>query len=525
MSGFLRACAALLLVAAGTQLTAQTLTCPANQTRPVTPGSCFAQNPTLPAPTVSGVNGIIQNIVFEPFGAQPAGWTTSSAQAGLFNFNENGWLGTDALNVNFNGAYCSIDDDDAGPAFVGNGTITSPVYNLSTVTLGAGQSLWLLFDWQHQPIGTSGNMIAQTSLDGGTTWTNCCNFLRDQSSKGFVAQQLTPAASANFRFRFTHEDEGAWGWGCGIDNFRIAVIGAATAANVTTTYTPAVVGNNFPVGNTTVTHSIPHVLTVCQAQNTTAQITTAPVAQVTNLTCSYNLLVQDTDPPVFTNCQSNVTFNLAPGECGLVYTYPCITATDCGNWVLFSGSASNATNAWTLNGQRASYFDITNIGTAPIQITSINTKMWNNQVALNTVNVQLFTTTVATTSVGNQGNAGAWTLNTNTNITLQPQGIANLVPQDGLITLAAPVTLAPGASRGFSIQTNQQYGGGPVAVNLNGPAFQDTRCRVSNGTLSFGTFTGLFAGTYQFFGTVTYNATGNTVNHCDQPNIVIAGAG
>lgn len=68
-------------------------------------------------------------------------------------------------------------------------------------------------------------------------------------------------------------------------------------------------GDLFPIGTTTVTY------TATDAAGNTA-------------TCSFDVTVNDTEVPVFTNCPSDITVNNDPGVCGAIVNWTAPTATD-----------------------------------------------------------------------------------------------------------------------------------------------------------------------------------------------------
>lgn len=68
-------------------------------------------------------------------------------------------------------------------------------------------------------------------------------------------------------------------------------------------------GDLFPTGTTTVTY------TATDAAGNTA-------------TCSFDVTVNDTEAPVFTNCPSDITVNNDPGVCGAIVNWTAPTATD-----------------------------------------------------------------------------------------------------------------------------------------------------------------------------------------------------
>jgi subtilisin-like proprotein convertase family protein len=205
-------------------------------------------------------------------------------------------------------------------------------------------------------------------------------------------------------------------------------------------------------------------------------------------TCTFTVTVNDVQPPVIT-CPANIVVSNDPNLCSAVVTYSRPTATDnC------TQPVSNFSVAWSQTGQRGVFFDITNIGSAAVQISGFSPAMWG--AAALTDNFSVYFTTSATTYFGNQTNAGAWTLNTTAPVSFP--GGAN--PVQVSVPLATPITLAPGQSRGVYIVGTLSFGGGPVAYlstsgipAYTGPqSYQNGAVRFSGGVGSSGLFTGIF---------------------------------
>ncbi|OSZ80048.1 hypothetical protein CAP36_01940 [Chitinophagaceae bacterium IBVUCB2] len=263
---------------------------------------------------------------------------------------------------------------------------------------------------------------------------------------------------------------------------------AATASDncsATVSSSPAS-GSVFPAGITTV-------------------IQTATDPSGNTATCSFTVTVIETTPPTIT-CPAPVTVSNTPGLCSGIATFGApVTADNC------TQPVSNFSQTWTQTGQRGAFFDITNIGTNPIVITSINPAMWGAAAITDLFTV--YFTTSASTYQGNQTTAGAWTLNSTATVNFP--GGAN--PVQVSVPLTTPLTLAAGQSKGVYIVGTQSFGGGPVAYlsstgvpAYTGPqSFQNGSLRFSGGVGSSGLFTGIFGtglpgNVRLFYGSVAY---------------------
>ena len=111
---------------------------------------------------------------------------------------------------------------------------------------------------------------------------------------------------------------------------------------------------------------------------------------------------------------------------------------------VFGPSATLTAATANLNGFAGITFDVKNVGTAPIQISGFTAP-----IAAGVHPTNVYYTTSATTAVGNQSNAGAWTLLGSANVTGAggfPTATLSAVPVGGL-------TLNPGEQKGIYIYT------------------------------------------------------------------------
>ncbi len=250
---------------------APVVTCPAATTVTLAGGQC-SSTLTLPAATVTDNCPAVlgATIVFQGFGTQPAGWTTSSSRAGaippfLFDFAALTTSIGFAPPATFVGPFALINDDGRGTLSTYNPaveTITSAVYNIA-----AYQNTVLSFNWFNEVFIGSGILNAQVSGNGGATWTTITGFPVTTQTSGTTTYAI-PAAlrTSQFQFRFSYDDEGAWAWGAGIDNFRITgdlpsggpITSSFRLGNLATN--PLVAGGAnatgaFPIGTTTIVFS------------------------------------------------------------------------------------------------------------------------------------------------------------------------------------------------------------------------------------------------------------------------------
>jgi hypothetical protein len=183
-------------------------------------------------------------------------------------------------------------------------------------------------------------------------------------------------------------------------------------ANMTVVVTTCPAPVNFVVLNNgtcgTVTVSPP------SGSNFNVGVTTVNVTSCLG-TKSFTVTVQETIPPVIVGCPKGVvTLNAGPGECGSFWDAPPFMAMDncavgniyIGAETLSTGCPLNANNGLTATTFNIGMlFDVVNLGTAPLAISSIKFMPWNNPG--NTYAVYLTTNPVS--FVGVLNNPAAWT--------------------------------------------------------------------------------------------------------------------
>ncbi len=218
---------------------------------------------------------------------------------------------------------------------------------------------------------------------------------------------------------------------CGaVVNFTVNDAGCSPPATVTP---PS--GSFFPIGTTTV-----------KAQ--------AGVAQ-----CQFTVTVNDTEPPKI-NCPADMVVTLAPGECERTINYSVTGSDNCPFLIpqpnyqfpaSFANHGSGTVFTWAGNNAPGGYyFNLTNNGTQPLQVTGFGVRFGNP--AFGAVNppqtVQVFT---APTFVGNETNAAAWTNLGPATVTSIPPYFATGTGPLASVNLSSPVNIPPGQTRGFYI--------------------------------------------------------------------------
>jgi N-acetylneuraminic acid mutarotase len=152
----------------------------------------------------------------------PTGWTVTNANAnGGWVFNDPGARGN---LTGGSGGFAIIDSDNIGQSLTENTTLTSPTFNMSTVT-----SPDIGFDTDYRAFSNSVADV-DVSVDGGTTWTNVWEHTADNfrgpAHVNIPLPQAANKAAVKARFHYT----GTWAWWWELDN---VFVGARTCDPVT----------------------------------------------------------------------------------------------------------------------------------------------------------------------------------------------------------------------------------------------------------------------------------------------------
>jgi subtilisin-like proprotein convertase family protein len=166
-------------------------------------------------------------------GVMPAGWTTEHTNAAVdlipaacdtsgvvfsFECTHNPFF-TDGDNPNFSGNCATINDDKAGSAITGIGSIVSPTYDISN-----GGSL-LSFDYENADMAGTGDFIVE--VFDGSAWVEV--YRQEEDANGHEDIDITSYNNADFQVKFSYDDEGGWSWGASFDNFVLTYLTAETA--------------------------------------------------------------------------------------------------------------------------------------------------------------------------------------------------------------------------------------------------------------------------------------------------------
>ncbi|MBK8700843.1 MAG: HYR domain-containing protein [Saprospiraceae bacterium] len=416
----------LVVLAVVSQVMSQAciLTAPANITVNNSPGVCGA-NVTL-ASAVAGQ--VCTSVVFESAlstqnfnsGALPAGWLAQTDNTcSLFSYTYGptttppGWFSTIPANMGATGFVATIDDDGAGlgcsPA---DAWFESPVAGEAPL---AGKQYQLKFGYNF----FAGGATFRVDVWNGSAWVT--KFSTSSNGSGVLTFDVTPQMNPGFKVRFYHDDNGFWGYGLQIDNYELNKL----------TSVPPVIANSYNAGGANASGSYPVGTTT---------VTYTVVGSNPAITAVQNITVVDNEKPVL-DCPADATYSLKPGECAQLVTYEVSATDNCPvagplTQLTVPQVGSNAFNGIT--------FDIRNDGTSPIKITGFFAPVSNG-----THPTAVYVTTTATTAVGNQSNAGAWTLLASPTVT--GNGGFPTWSTMTYINAGAGFTLAPGQSKGFYV--------------------------------------------------------------------------
>ena len=202
----------------------------------------------------------------------------------------------------------------------------------------------------------------------------------------------------------------------------------------------------FPAGSVQFTNSLTGINPVT---NFTFDVGTTTVTFTTfnslgtPVTCTTTVTVVDNVAPVFGNCPTtDLVFNLGDGECEITVDFDLMVTDNCPGAVIGETTYEPIPNA-TGAGSTFDivFFDLTNTSVDPIIVTQLE-PFYNNAIGTPTV-FEIYT--INGTTMGNELNAAAFTLNT-TAPTVSP-GPGNSAP----IVLTTPIAIAPGATVGIGI--------------------------------------------------------------------------
>lgn len=172
------------------------------------------------------------------------------------------------------------------------------------------------------------------------------------------------------------------------------------------------------------------------------------------------ITVTDNTNPVL-NCPGDVTLTLQPGQCTVDYSYSITCTDNCP----FTTTGSVAHPIDFDNAQAGVMFDVRNLGSTPLTITSFSPSL-----NVGTWQMETYFTSVATTWQGNATNAGAWTL-------AGTQTVTSSSPAAGTPITGFSIVLAPGQSKGIYLTSTT---GAPMNYTEGNRQFDDGFLRVSS---------------------------------------------
>ncbi len=182
--------------------------------------------------------------------------------------------------------------------------------------------------------------------------------------------------------------------------------------------------------------------------------------------CDAEVTVIDLIPPTL-NCPGDQTITLDPGDCHLIYHYT-VTATDNCEEVL--ATTFLGTTFLDNNGFAGNMFDVENIGAVPLTITMFDVHLETSAGTNHTV--AAYYVTGGGSYVGNETNAGAWTLMGDVPVVSAGPGNPSAMPAGGL-------TIQPGETYGiYIIQTD---GGSNIDYTNGTNTYNDANMEIRAG--------------------------------------------
>ncbi|MBK8424622.1 MAG: T9SS type A sorting domain-containing protein [Lewinellaceae bacterium] len=172
------------------------------------------------------------------------------------------------------------------------------------------------------------------------------------------------------------------------------------------------------------------------------------------------ITVTDNTNPVL-NCPGDVTLTLAPGQCSVDYNYSVTCTDNCP----FTASGSVAHPIDFNSAQAGVMFDVRNLGTTPMTITSFSPSL-----NAGTWQMEVYYTTIANSWQSNANNPAAWTL-------AGTRTVTSALPGAGTPITGFNIVLAPGQSKGIYLTSTS---GAPLNYTEGNRQFDNGQLRVSS---------------------------------------------
>src|SRR6056297_2468649 len=437
--------------AGGPPVTDCEIICPDNIIVDNDPGECGAFV-DVPLPEVIGCQEF-SAVFSEDFDAceLPAGWTVeaentndpdtliSTCGGNLFSFECTAYPGDDGSGAEADGAFgndCALvvdmNSSSLGQQSGGIASVTSPVVDLSS-----NEFAYIQFDWQLEDFGGFGAL--NVDVWDGSQWVNLIT-VTDEDAYGLEEQvDVTDYMNADFQVRFLCDNEGREAisllWGFAINNFVVFADDPSLQSPVVNDYNGSENASDvYPVGTTTVTFF--------------------PENDPDN-SCTFEVTVEDTEGPTFTNC-NDVTINLDAGECDQIVNFSPEVFDNCDGGGAAVGLMGDLTTTFAGgNGFAGNMFDITNLTNETIILDSFLVHVDGGG---QNADIEFYST--PGTYVGNETNAGAWDLFVETTVVSNGAGTPTPVPFGGL-------EIEPGESFGiyFNLANYSLFGVGVDYTN------------------------------------------------------------
>lgn len=485
-----------------------TITCPADITQNNDPGTCSA-NVTVPKAVYNlgcGISGCTQEDDIESYAPGP-----------IFGQDPN-W---ETWNPGTPGesAEVSLDQAQSGNQSVKvtgvpAGGPVDQIYKFGNLSSG----VWEIKYAMYVPVGNTAFTNIQKSETSGTEWAHQIQFNSDGSANYQVENSLNPFSYPQgvwfevlFHIDLTNDTCEFFINGTSIithpySSFSSGTGGLSTIGSL----------NIYPVTNFFGTDPNPAatplfyiddislcVVPVNDYNNTADASDNYPVGSTNvvwtaidetgaSYTCTQVITVEDAEDPVIT-CPANFNVNNDPGICGAVVNYPMPTATDnCSS--LGSLSTLFASNNGGAQGG-AVYFDVS-VASNNLTVNSIEVNTPDGPGGAFNINVY----TTPGTSVGNETNAGAWTL------VSSGTGTVTSVDSPSLAVLSTPFTLNASTSYGLAIVMDGSHGHSYTNGTGGNQSYSNADLSMSLGKASNSPFSAPLFNPRVFNGTLIYQS-------------------